>query len=250
MDRLTEKWSQLAVEMGDFHLKELHEKGKEWEELLIKYLNEGGSKKAVDVGCGTGFIAFILAKMGWDVVAIDNNEAMIIEAKKRADDLGLKDKIKFAVANAWSTGLRNNLYDAVVSRHSSWLFLEPKRAYKEWFKLLRPGGCMLNLDANWLLPIWNNEAAEQFKSDEEKLIKLYGEFKDYYHDTKAIAAFKTLPLVYKKRPQWDLEVLEEIGFCNIEIEILSQNKYWNDFLARRYSVMPTFAVKAEKMENI
>ena len=55
-----------------------------------------------------------------------------------------------------------------------------------------------------------------------------------------------LPLSYIKRPEWDLEICRETGFMNIETETLSQEKYWNPFMALRYRTMPTFIVKAQK----
>ena len=57
---------------------------------------------------------------------------------------------------------------------------------------------------------------------------------------------KKLPLSYIKRPEWDLKIFKEIGFKDVEIEILNQEKYWNPFMLLRYRTMPTFLVKAKK----
>ena len=140
----------------------------------------------------------------------------------------------------------DNAFDAVVSRYAFWLFNNPKKVYAQWYRILKSGGCMLDLDANWLFPFWGEEQAKLFQSDENILTKLYGRFQDYYHDTDMMDELKKLPLSYVKRPEWDLEICRETGFKNIETETLSQEKYWNSFMARRYRTMPTFIIKAQK----
>ena len=105
----------------------------------------------------------------------------------------------------------DNAFDAVVSRYAFWLFNNPKKVYAQWYRILKSG-----------------------------------RFQDYYHDTDMMDELKKLPLSYVKRPEWDLEICRETGFKNIETETLSQEKYWNSFMARRYRTMPTFIIKAQK----
>ena len=246
MSKAEKIWSNDAGKMGAFLLRELKDTGAEWKKLLSDCLEDYKRGTILDVGCGTGFISLLLAQIGCEVIAIDNNAAMLEEAKKISKELDNSNKITFILKDAESTNFTDNTFDAVVSRHTSWLFHKPEKVYEEWYRVLKSGGCMLNLDANWLFPFWGDEEEKLFRSDEALLIKRYGSFRDYYHDTDMMNELKKLPLSYIKRPEWDFKIFKEIGFKDVEIEILNQEKYWNPFMLLRYRTMPTFLVKAKK----
>ncbi|MBD3353815.1 MAG: methyltransferase domain-containing protein [Candidatus Lokiarchaeota archaeon] len=61
--------------------------------LLTDYFEEKHS--LLDLGCGTGDEAIVLAKRGHDITAIDISPAMIEIAKKKAEKFGVKDNIDF-----------------------------------------------------------------------------------------------------------------------------------------------------------
>jgi len=42
----------------------------------------------LDLGCGTGTLAILMAKAGWEVVGLDASEAMLAQAKQKALDAG------------------------------------------------------------------------------------------------------------------------------------------------------------------
>lgn len=246
MMKAEEKWAEQATYMRDFHIQELKETGPAWEKLLKQYLSHTSGKKVLDVGCGTGFLSMILARNGWDVIAIDNSNSMLEQAKVTAKQYGLSDHITFLEKEAEDTELPEGMFDAIVSRHASWLFTKPEAAYQEWFRVLKSGGILLNLDANWCSPFWKNETAEQFAADEKELIKKYGEFQDHYHDKEMMATLQQLPLAFQNRPEWDEKVCENLGFHSIEHAFLLEDGYWNPFLTLRYHAIPTFVLKAEK----
>lgn len=259
-------WSAQAAEMRDFHLRELAETGPVWAHLLEQCL-AGALKQTdapcpadassgaaapgptvLDAGCGTGFLAVILAQSGWQVTAMDNCAAMAAQAQSTAAELGVSDRITFLTGNAESTQLPPRAFDAVVSRHASWLFLNPEQAYREWVRLLKPGGILLNLDANWLRPLWSDETAAAFRADEAALRRQYGAFRDIYHDRAQMRLLRKLPLAFRRRPAWDEAVCGALGLKCAEIRWLPGDLYWNPFLARRYRTMPTFVLKAQKAE--
>ncbi|WP_315524678.1 class I SAM-dependent methyltransferase [Pseudoramibacter alactolyticus] len=246
MKKAEKIWSKDAPKMKAFLLQEIKETGLAWKTLIEQHLEDYQNGKILDVGCGTGFISLLLAQIGFEVIAIDNNAAMLKEAEKTSEELGFSNKITFMLKDAASMDFPDNTFDAVVSRHAFWLFNNPKKVYAEWYRILKSGGCMLNLDANWLFPFWGEEQAKLFRSDENILKERYGEFQDYYHDTDMMEELKKLPLSYTKRPEWDLKICKQIGFKDIKMEILSQEKYCNPFMALRYRTMPTFLIKAKK----
>ena len=54
--------------------------------LIASMVPAGGGKKLLDVGCGTGHFARLMAKLGYDVYGLDISSAMLVEAKKRGGD--------------------------------------------------------------------------------------------------------------------------------------------------------------------
>jgi len=40
-------------------------------------------------------------------------------------------------------------FDLVLSRNLTWTLTDAKKAYAEWFRVLKPGGILLNFDANY-----------------------------------------------------------------------------------------------------
>lgn len=247
MNSLMGKWSEQAENMRIFHMQELKDTGYEWKKLLQDHLKEGNDRKILDVGCGTGFFALLLAQDGWKVTAIDSSEAMLDEGKKAAEELGLSDRIMFLMKDAHSTNFPEHSFDAVVSRNASWLFTDPEKAYREWKRILKVDGMMLNIDANWMKPLWNAETFQEFKKDEAELIKRYGDFKDYYHDKEMMNALKKFPLSSVNRPGWDEKMLQEIGFTEIRIHFLSKNKYLDSFQAKRCRTIPIFLIQAKSI---
>ena len=63
---------------------------------------ELGQGKALDIGCGTGDTSILLAKQGWDVVAIDFVERALESARKKAAAVGVT--VRFLRADATKLG--------------------------------------------------------------------------------------------------------------------------------------------------
>jgi ubiquinone/menaquinone biosynthesis C-methylase UbiE len=51
--------------------------------LITSMVPAGDGNKLLDVGCGTGHFARLMAKLGYDVYGLDVSAAMLVEAKKR-----------------------------------------------------------------------------------------------------------------------------------------------------------------------
>lgn len=94
----------------------------------------------LDVGCGTGGNSCYLAERhGCRVFGIDIAEHMIMYAEKRAEELGLTDRVSFQVGDAYSLEFPDGDFDAVLTVFTS-QFLEPERAFPEFHRVLRKGG--------------------------------------------------------------------------------------------------------------
>lgn len=240
------KWDTIAREMKDFHQKEITETGPIWSQLLYRHLHTIPGTKILDVGCGTGFFSILLAQKGYEIVAIDQSQSMLEQAKQTARSYGLTKDILFFHKSAEHTSFADASFDAIVSRGASWLFMKPEQVYREWFRLLRPGGTALNFDANYLLPLYDPETGKKFQEDERLLVKRYGPFNDCYHEEETMAMAMQLPLAKVKRPAWDAGICTAIGFDTVECETDLGPGLLDAFSALRYRSLPLFLVKVTK----
>ena len=107
----------------------------------------------LDVGTGTGFLAFLLAELGHRVVGVDLSEGMLGLARERAAAqraTGLPAP-EFREGDAIAPPLPAGSVDAVVSRHLLWTLTDPAGAFASWRRLLRPGGRVVAIDGLWHL---------------------------------------------------------------------------------------------------
>lgn len=108
-----------------------------WLGLLAEVLGDE-PRDVLDVGAGTGFLSVLVAKLGHRVTATDITPAMLQRAEQRARDDGVS--ITFVEADAMDLPFASDSFDVVVSRHVLWTMTEPDRAFREWIRVVRPGG--------------------------------------------------------------------------------------------------------------
>src|SRR5689334_21494456 len=54
-------------------------------ELLARHPVAG--RRALDLACGTGTLALLLADAGWDVIGLDSSAAMLAQARAKAETM-------------------------------------------------------------------------------------------------------------------------------------------------------------------
>ncbi|MFQ5777011.1 MAG: class I SAM-dependent methyltransferase [Terriglobia bacterium] len=95
--------------------------------------------KILDLGCGTGWLSAILADKvpRGQVIGIDLSDEMIRQARKRyADHVNLMFNAGSAEDIPWDF----DFFNKVVSVESAYYWPEPAQAFREIFRVLRPGG--------------------------------------------------------------------------------------------------------------
>jgi SAM-dependent methyltransferase len=93
----------------------------------------------LDVGTGTGFLAGIAARLGHRVTAIDLSTGMLDASALRESGLA----ITFSVGDAVNPDFPPSSFDAVINRSLIWTLREPVTAFRNWYRVLRPGGRVL-----------------------------------------------------------------------------------------------------------
>ena len=115
-----------------------------WDRILALVV-PGAALDALDVGCGTGFLALELAGRGHRVTGVDFAPAMIAEARRKAAAAGLG--IQFEEGDAEALPFPARHVDFVISRHLLWTLPHPEAAVDEWIRVLRPGGRLVVVDS-------------------------------------------------------------------------------------------------------
>jgi len=118
-----------------------------WNRILDLVLEGRPGLDALDVGCGTGFLALELAARGHQVVGVDFASAMIEEARRKAAARGLS--VRFEEADAEQLPFAPRRFHLVISRHLLWTLPHPEVAIDEWIRVLRPGGRLAVVDGQF-----------------------------------------------------------------------------------------------------
>ena len=203
--------------------------------------------RVLEVGTGPGFFAILLRELGCEVTAVDLAPAMLAEARKNAGPLA--DGIRFAEMNAEALSFADESFDAVVSRNLTWNLPHPDRAYAEWARVLRPGGLLLNFDANWYAYLFDEAAQAAYDRDRvnsaeqgiwDQNVGDVGEDFDVMEDIA-----RRVPLSAIRRPAWDLERLRALGLdCEAEEDVW--RRVWSEEEKISFASTPLFLVRAVK----
>ncbi len=205
------------------------------------------SLRVLDVGTGPGFFAILLCELGYDVTAIDLTPAMLEEAKKNAGELA--GSIRFLEGNAEALDFGGDAFDVVLSRNLTWNLPHPDKAYAEWARVLKPGGLLLNFDANWYAYLFDAEAQAAYDRDRlnsaeqgvwDQNVEGEGENFDVMEDIA-----RRVPLSNIRRPEWDLALLQSLGLRAVADEQVWQ-RVWSEEEKLSFASTPLFLVKAAK----
>ena len=216
-----------------------------WLGEIRKHLPKGENLKILDVGTGPGFFAILLARAGYDVTAVDYTEAMLAEAKKNAGEVA--EKICFQRMDAQKLDFPDGYFDVVISRNLTWNLEKPEQAYQEWMRVLKPGGVLLNFDANWYGYLYDEEKKEAYEADRKKVEEQ--QLDDHYLCTdidRMENIARQVPLSAMERPAWDTKVLESLGVCSIQTDSEIWKRVWSEEERLNYASTPMFLVRAEK----
>ncbi|MEG0875392.1 MAG: class I SAM-dependent methyltransferase [Clostridiales bacterium] len=242
-------WEGEAQQYSTGIKKDLESEGKDvWRELVYQYLPHGSKNtklKILDIGTGPGFFPIIFGLDGHDVTGIDLTENMLGCAMENAMHQGVV--ANFLRMDCQALDFADNSFDLLISRNLTWILEYPKKTYKEWLRVLKPGGHLLIFDANWNGYLFDDELQKKHEEDVEAVRKKYGEAThDHCDMAESERISEKLPMGRYNRPIWDLETLMNIGFTKIFSEINLNEKIYNERQKLEYGNTPMFVVGGKK----
>ena len=218
-----------------------------WADMLISRFPEGEPSlmRVLDVGTGPGFYAIILARRGCRVTAVDFSGQMLAEARRNAGDLA--GCIDFRQKDAQALDCADDSFDVIVTRNLTWNLTDPERAYREWKRVLRPGGAALIFDANWYAYLGDTEKKAAYDRDRENVAAAGVEDHGAYPDSQTMEDIsRELPMTLRRRPQWDLVTLLDLGFAAVGAETDISGSVWSREEQLNYASTPGFLIRAVK----
>ena len=207
------------------------------------------SLKILDIGTGPGFFSMILAEAGYHVTAVDYTPGMLEKAAENAAKFigNKKENIEFIRMDAQALEFEDESFDVIVSRNLTWNLPHPEMAYKEWLRVLKTGGKLLNFDANWYGYLYDDEKREAYENDRKNVEKV--SLDDHYLCTDIDRMEKIalqVPLSETKRPGWDVKVLEELGVAQIQVNEDIWQQVWSEEEKLNYGSTPMFMIEVKK----
>lgn len=217
-----------------------------WLDLILENAPAGDRLDVLDLGTGPGFFSIILSLAGHRAVGVDASPMMLEQARANARAAGAD--CEFRQMNIQKLEYGDNSFDLVVCRNVTWTLYEPEEAYREWKRVLRPGGRLLIFDAEWYMNMFD----EGVSADLGRRIRAY---REKYRELPARFAvnqptnyMRQLSLLGVRRPVWDRATLWRLRFedvvCRTDLNSLVD---MTDVDSMLYAATPMFLVRGTKV---
>jgi ubiquinone/menaquinone biosynthesis methyltransferase len=120
-----------------------------WKRRMIALAGPLTGVRALDLACGTGDIAFLLAERGADVMALDLTPRMIELARVKVAKMSGTPRVPtFVVGDMCMLPVPDASFDVVTTGYGLRNVPDLPRALREIRRVLRPSGLLLSLDFN------------------------------------------------------------------------------------------------------
>lgn len=113
----------------------------QWLVLIAQKIGPRRRDDFLDLGCGTGrFSIPISTRLGYDVTGADSSKDMLVKARSREGG----EQVKWDLENAMKLSYPDESYDVVFMSHLLHHVDDPSVVIGECYRVLRPGGMILN----------------------------------------------------------------------------------------------------------
>ena len=138
---IVEQFTKQAVPFSEMP----HHNDGDTNHLVIETAGIGPDDVVLDVACGPGLITCAVAKIARHVTGIDITPAMIEEARKRQQAMGLTN-LDWRIGDVTPLPFAGSSFSAVMTRYSFHHFIEPEAVLTEMVRVCQPGGRVAVVD--------------------------------------------------------------------------------------------------------
>lgn len=117
-----------------------------WASLLLPLMPEAPAT-VLDLGCGTGSLAVLLAAAGHQVRGVDSSPRMLEIARAKSAAAGVE--VGLLQGDAADPPFDPGSADVVLCRHVLWALDERDAVMARWARLLRPAGRLVLIEGSW-----------------------------------------------------------------------------------------------------
>ena len=210
-----------------------------FQKLLRSQAPAGQSLDCLDIGCGPGFFSILLALDGHQVTAMDYSQGMLEQAQHHFNEMGVT--VSILQSDAQNLPFADASFDYLVSRNLVWNLEQPEQAYREWLRVLRPGGRILVVDGNHYLHYYDENYQTAKGTD-----SLSSHPGCYGVDPTPINEIaRELPLSRVTRPKWDMDWFLSQGVERIEVQV-QRKTFIERISGQKRSLITDFVLGVEK----
>ena len=241
---IQKRWISSAKKCSESVRDELKNYRENWKKYIDDKIGLKPGIKILDTCCGPGFMSIILSGEKRKVIGADECDEMLEEARKNAKDFGAS--VDFINMDCHKLDFPDKSFDMVVSRNSLWTMYNPGEAYKEWVRVLKPGGRIVIFESSWCMEYRKRDAMEK-KKEFRKNNNLPTHDTPYFWGDHQLAQELDVRsmLGNVERPDWDYRVLDRIKM-DVDIDMDAWKYLWSDEDKKLYGYAPMFMINAKK----
>ena len=139
-DKMRAYFDSLAGKFGRDYVP-----GRSWKSLAEAVLKLLPPMIIADLGAGEGTVSQLLAQRAERVLAVDNSEKMVEYGARLAADHGLQN-LEYRLGDIEAIPITDASVDLALFSQALHHAIEPARALREAYRIVRPGGRVLILD--------------------------------------------------------------------------------------------------------